>query len=397
MKLILTATSYPPATGGAQLYLHKLAINLIEKHHIQVISFWDRNRTDWLSGTTIKAPDHETDFHIDGIPVHTLGFTSAEKTQILFDLFLYYLNSDRSVKHLASLLEPKISKWSLNASLIHNVRIGREPISYASLSAARKQNIPFVLTPVHHPRWKGWLYRTYDNLYRQADALIALTNAEKELLISEKGVKEEHVYVTGMGPILSKSADPEQYRQKNSLEGPVILFLGQHYPYKGFYQLLQAAQYIWMKIPEAQFVFIGPAVGNSEQVFAKFTDYRIRRLGTVSLQEKTDALAACDLLCVPSTQESFGGVYTEAWSFAKPVIGCDIPAVREVIDDGINGYLTMQNPHEIAERCIDLLLNPERARSFGENGSQKVLARYTWSHLAELTEQVYVDVTGASK
>jgi glycosyltransferase involved in cell wall biosynthesis len=56
-------------------------------------------------------------------------------------------------------------------------------------------------------------------------------------------------------------------------------------------------------------------------------DPRILELGSVDLQTKTDALEACTLLCLPSTQESFGGVYTEAWSFKKPVIGCDIPAV----------------------------------------------------------------------
>ena len=42
------------------------------------------------------------------------------------------------------------------------------------------------------------------------------------------------------------------------------------------------------------------------------TDPRIHRLGSLNLQQKTNALAACTLLCVPSTQESFGCVYTEA-------------------------------------------------------------------------------------
>ena len=55
-------------------------------------------------------------------------------------------------------------------------------------------------------------------------------------------------------------------------------------------------------------------------------DPRLIELGTVDLQQKTNALAACTLLCLPSTQESFGGVFTEAWSFEKPVIGANIPA-----------------------------------------------------------------------
>jgi glycosyltransferase involved in cell wall biosynthesis len=114
----------------------------------------------------------------------------------------------------------------------------------------------------------------------------------------------------------------------------------------------------------------------------------------VGLQLKTDALAACALLCVPSTQESFGGVYTEAWSFGKPVIGCDIPAVAEVITDGQDGYLVDQEPEQIAERVCHLLLNPAQAEAMGQAGQHKVEAEYTWQRIAERTEEAYHRVGG---
>lgn len=173
------------------------------------------------------------------------------------------------------------------------------------------------------------------------------------------------------------------------------MFLGQHYLYKGFRQVLESAQIVWQKIPEVEFVFIGPPVGQSEKYYESIDDKRIHRLGKVNLQDKTNALAAATLLCVPSSQESFGGVYTEAWSFAKPVIGCAIPAVSEVIDDEINGYLVKQEPGQIAERILALIQNPQRATEMGLNGQKKVNARYTWERLAELTEQAYREaITG---
>ena len=112
-------------------------------------------------------------------------------------------------------------------------------------------------------------------------------------------------------------------------------------------------------------------------------------LGSVSLQEKTDALAACSVLCLPSTQESFGGVFTEAWSFRKPVIGCPIPAVMDVITNGVDGLLVEQSPELIAEAVIQLISNPKIARSMGEAGHKKVREKYSWSSLAEKTEQAY--------
>jgi glycosyltransferase involved in cell wall biosynthesis len=146
---------------------------------------------------------------------------------------------------------------------------------------------------------------------------------------------------------------------------------------------------VWKKVPDTHFVFIGPPVGSSEAEFRRYQDARIVRLGAVDLQTKSDALAACDLLCVPSTQESFGGVYTEAWCLGKPVIGCDIPAVAEVIEEGVDGYLVEQNPDPIAGRILELLMDDKRRREMGAMGREKVALKYSWEQLARRTERVY--------
>jgi glycosyltransferase involved in cell wall biosynthesis len=195
-----------------------------------------------------------------------------------------------------------------------------------------------------------------------------------------------------MGPILSQDANADAFTSMIEAKGPIVLFLGQHYLYKGFVQLLMSTALIWKKFPETHFVFIGPHVENSEDYFRNHPDPRIHRLGHVDLQVKTNALAACTLLCVPSSQESFGSVYTEAWAFSKPVIGCRIPAVSEVIDDGVNGYLVDQNPNEIADRIISLLQDESKAIQMGQAGKLKMQQRYSWEILSELTEQVYQTV-----
>ena len=388
MNILFTITSYPPATGGAQSHLHQLARQLISPHSLQVAAFWDKNRTDWLLGTTLKADEMSRDYTMDQVPVHLLHFDQAQKRKILPYTLLYYFMMPFAVKNIAAQLMEQINEISASAQIVHNVRLGREPISYASLQTARKRKIPFVFTPLHHPRWSGFLYRVYHQIYREADALIALTLAEKEYLISI-GARAEHVFVTGHGPVLASTAHPQQFLEKIPGDGPIVLFLGQHYEYKGYLQLLQAAPLVLEKIPEARFLFVGPAVRSSEAHFHLRNDPRIIRLGNVDLQTKTNALAACTLLCVPSTQESFGGVYTEAWSFEKPVIGCSIPAVREVISDGEDGFLVDQRADQIADRIIHLIQNPLKAHAMGKAGKLKVEKHYSWDHLAHLTEEIY--------
>ncbi len=391
MKLLYTLTAYPPAIGGAQLHQHLLAQQLHQKHPIQVITHWKQNRTDWLLGTTLKAPQKTQNYTIDHIPVHQIGISLQDKLKLLPYLPIYYPLMSLALPKIADILESYLTNYAQDKDLIHNVRIGREGLSYASYNLAKKLDIPFVFTPVHHPRWVGWRYREYIKLYQLADAMITLTNSEKQILI-QLGVKEDKIHLTGHGPILATNADPEDFKQRYQINEPMVLFLGQHYPYKGYQQLLQAASQIWQKIPETKFVFVGPSVGNSEQIYARYQDARIIRLGSVDLQTKTNALAACTLLCVPSTQESFGGVYTEAWSFAKPVIGCDIPAVAEVISQGVDGFLVPQESQSIAETICQVLLDNNLAASLGIAGQRKVEEKFTWQRLAEKTEQIYRDL-----
>jgi glycosyltransferase involved in cell wall biosynthesis len=387
MHLLYTLTAYPPYIGGAQLHQHLIAQQLQNQHFIQVVTHWDYNRTDWLLGTTLRAPNASRNYTIDGISVHRLGLSFQEKLRLAPYVPLYYPLRGVALPAIANSLRHHLTPYAQQADLIHNVRIGREGLSYASWQVACESGIPFILTPVHHPRWVGWHYQHYIRLYQLADAVIALTQAEKEIL-THLGVREERITVTGIGPILAPEANKVAFLETHNIKGPMILFLGQHYRYKGYQQVLQAAHLVWQKVPDAEFVFIGPAVKRSELDF-RDRDRRIHRLGKVDLQEKTNALAACTLLCVPSSQESFGGVYTEAWSFAKPVIGCCIPAVAEVIEDGVNGYLVEQEPTQIAHRICDLLLNPTLAQAMGLAGQDKVAARYTWPQIAFQTEQVY--------
>ena len=393
LKILYTITAYPPSIGGAQLHTHKIASILNQTHQVSAIAHWRENRTDWLLGTTLLAPETGTSYQLDLVPVQQITFNQSERWALIPYVLGYYGIKKIAVNCISDKLLLKLEAYApQDLDLIQNVRMGREGLSYASFKLARKLNIPFIFVPLHHPRWVGWNYREYINLYKQADGAIALTNVEKQTLI-ELGVKPEKIFVTGIGPLISETQYPDKFKQKYSLDNnPIILFLGQKYKYKGFQALLEATQKVWKKISDVRFVFIGPRTNYSEKVFAQVKDSRVIELGKVSLEEKTNALAACDILCVPSMQESFGGVYTEAWMFSKPAIGGDIPAIRDVIDDGVNGFLVQQDAAEIADRICQLIENTSLREKMGFAGYQKVLEHYTWEKLAQKIEGAYQQV-----
>jgi glycosyltransferase involved in cell wall biosynthesis len=392
VRLGYTITSYPPAIGGAQFHAHMLARQLSGEHDVRVASFWSRQRTDWLRGTTVFAPAGSHDYVIDGVRVTRIGLSRSERLGLLPPMLGYLLWHRRAVRQIAATLVPHLRSIVEEARLIHNFRIGREPLTYASAMLAREMGVPFVLTPFHHPRWSNRLYAVYHELYRTADAVMALTEAERQVLIG-LGVDQQRISVVGHGPVLADESDGARFRSRLGADGPIVLFLGQKFPYKGLAALLQSAPLVWKSHPAARFAFIGPRTRTSARLFGRTADSRIIELDAVSVQDKTDALAACELLCVPSTQESFGGVYVEAWALGKPVIAADTPATRELIDPGQDGLVVAPDARSIATAIMLLLDDPALATRMGERGREKVHEQFLWPAVAQRVASTYHSLT----
>jgi glycosyltransferase involved in cell wall biosynthesis len=102
--------------------------------------------------------------------------------------------------------------------------------------------------------------------------------------------------------------------------------------------------------------------------------------------------AAADLVVLPSVAiESFGMVLIEAMACGKPVIASDIPGVRTVVEDEVDGFLTRPGDEkDLGCKIRYLLDNEETCRRFGMNGRRKVERMYTWETIAERLEACYL-------
>lgn len=393
MNIAYAAVCYLPRIGGGEIHLHHVAKEMLARgNRVHVISQWSRWRRDWLWGTTVFSDSAER-YKYEGISVSRLGFPVWTRVKMFPWVISYYgaysLLMGSAVRRIARLMQPWFEGELGSPQIIHTVRMGREFLVKTALKVARNRNLPFVLTPLHHPRWEGARYREYDKLYREADAVIALTSYEKQILVEQKGVSAEKVSITGTGPVLAHDYSQVDFRNRYGIAEPFILFVGRQVEHKGLAALLAAARIVWQRHSDFSFVVIGPRTRQSQRLFREFRDPRIYELGPVDLETKTAALAECELLCVPSTQESFGGVYTEAWAFGRPVIGGRTHQISCVIEDGRDGLLCSQQPDELAEKICDLISRPELARAMGRAGQMKVKEHYTWDRIVDKTEAVY--------
>ena len=275
-----------------------------------------------------------------------------------------------------SLIAPdRLARVFAGAEIVHS--IAREWAGPAE-RAARSVGAAFVETPLAHPgqRFSGD-GRADTGRYRRDDAVLALTEWEADWYRA-RGAR--NVHVTGVGPILgaklpSLPADPR-----------TILFVGRKERYKGYDALRAAAPLVWATHPDARFVVIGQRrfLGPRPQPDARWIEP-----GVVSEAEKAEAYVRATVFCMPSSHETFGHTYLEAWSAGRPVIAGDIAPLREVVRERVDGLHAANEPQAVAAAIRILLDDPGAAARMGLAGQARVAERWTWERVAERTEAAY--------
>jgi glycosyltransferase involved in cell wall biosynthesis len=263
------------------------------------------------------------------------------------------------------------------ADIVHSIaREWAEPLE----RAARDAGAAFVETPLVHPGQAFSGAGAADvGRYQRDDAVIALTEWEA-VWYREHGAR--HVHVTGVGPNLR--ALPEVARDEAT-----VLFVGRRERYKGYHSLRAAARRVWEERPDAKFVTIGQAAWNAAFDRGPHDPRWIDR-GVATEEEKAEAFARATIFAMPSEHETFGHTYLEAWSAGLPVIAGDIPPLREVVREGIDGLHVANEPRAIAGAILALLRDPDRARRMGAAGRERLAHEFSWPAVTRRTEAAYV-------
>jgi glycosyltransferase involved in cell wall biosynthesis len=284
----------------------------------------------------------------------------------------------------------ELARHAEDRDLIHNV--GREYLD-SSLRVGEDMDIPVVLTPLAHVgQFHGGDSTADFDRYRRARAITTMTEWERDWYAGH-GIDPQRIVTTGMGPNAGRSHDGPDFRRRHRIPAtaPMVLYVGRRERYKGFVHLLDAAEVVWRRFPETRFVFIGMAgfYGAMVDEFARHTDERIVEIEKATSAERSAALDACDVFAMPSAHETFGIGYLEAWLHEKPVIGGDIPALREVIAHGEDGLVVPQRVEAIANAIASLLADPETRARMGRAGAAKLAERWDWVRVMDRVETAY--------
>lgn len=419
MKITYILPVYWPAIGGCELHTHELVRRLSERHDIQVITQITKQEDkpgDLWFGTLVN-PIPKSEVYFDNkakvIPImmHPL------ERSFLYPFVRYHHRMEKiSMEVIRRIFQRKIFNLIKDSDLIHCIHNGASFYGYTALQCARKLNIPFVFTPVLHlSKESGWdnfkqiigkgsknsfsskltvSPLGYHDLFwlkvcENSDALVTMTEFERSFFISH-GIKNNKVHHVGIAPIISENFNGLPVRKKYGIDENqiVVLFIGRKVEAKGIEELCKAARIVWEKHKNVFFLFAGPSEGRAKAIFGRYRDNRIINIDSVSVDEKSDLLDSCDIFCMPSFHESLGGVFLEAWTFGKPIIGADIPPLRELTENGTGGMLISQEPEDIAEKIIILIENKHLRHRLGTWGQERAKA-FNWDVISEKVQTIY--------
>ncbi len=158
--------------------------------------------------------------------------------------------------------------------------------------------------------------------------------------------------------------------------GPAV-FVGRLSDEKGVDTVIEAWNRYQIAIP-LQIIGEGP---ESESLRIQSQGNRfIQFMGSVPNRAVLRALGRAQFLVMPSRwYETFGRTIAEAFSRGTPVIGSDLGAMAELINDGVNGYLfSPSNPDHLGKQVRKFLALSESARSaMSQAARETYLQRFT--------------------
>ncbi len=124
-------------------------------------------------------------------------------------------------------------------------------------------------------------------------------------------------------------------------------------------------------------------------------DDRVIMHPPVSHEEMPDFFAAADGVVLPS-QEYFSIVMLEAMLLERPLIASVHGGSRDVIEDGVNGFVVDHNDvGELADATLQMVTMGEDARErMGREARETILEGYTWDEIAHRLLDMYGDAVG---
>jgi glycosyltransferase involved in cell wall biosynthesis len=382
MKLVIVVQRYgAEISGGAELHARYVAERLAVHADVRVLTTCARDYVSWRN----DFPPGEDE--VNGIPVERF-LVSKERDAVDFrDQSAFVFNHRHSIHDELRWLD---SQGPTSATLMKRLEHIADECDFVILFSARYSHAfhgarlashKAVLVPTAEREAAVGL-EIFQPIFRGVRAIMYNSHEEQAFIAALSSNAHVPGVVVGVGSQVPATVDPGRARQKFGLNNPFIIYVGRIDANKGCEELFRNFREYSDRSNQLDLVLIGTSV------LAIPDHAHIKHLGFVSDQDKFDAIAAAELLVMPSPYESLSIVALEAWALGRPVLAsarCDV-LVGQCMRS--NAGLYYQDAREFGAALDRLLVDRRLAATLGDNGRTYFSRHYSWP----VIERKYMDM-----
>lgn len=193
-----------------------------------------------------------------------------------------------------------------------------------------------------------------------ADHILTVSELARQTYL-DAGVPAEKVHAVPLG------ADLSLFRPDRTAEelrdGFVFLFAGASIHRKGFDLLLEALERVVAEVPDARLRVVGPR-GDAAHLLEQYATLPIEEIGPLDQRRLAAEFSRADCLVLPSRNDSYAMVVTEALAAGLPAIVSEMVGAKDLIREGENGWIVPAgDAAPLAERMLACARGREAVRA----------------------------------
>ena len=373
-----------PAPGGIGRYTAELArllptLSSGDGTEITLVPFVARHRRD-------EVESRLREFGLDGIDPIVLPLPRP----LLYDGW-HLLRRPRLVR----------PRRLHTVDIVHAPSVAVPPKSTARLVVTAHDAAPLLFPQTYPRRGRRFHAQGLAAAAKRADLVITVSQAAADELVTHTAIPRERIRVVPNGVDLEIAHDEavDSVRREYELgDKPYVFWVGSLEPRKNVGLLVEAFAH-WASHTDLPHLLVlaGPAgwVEDRASVLApaRRLGNRVRTIGRVGDPALSALYRGADLFAFPSRHEGFGIPVLEAMAQETPVLGADIPALREVAA----GAAVLRSPDdpEAWVAALDNLLHDDAEQSRLSTAGRERAQGYSWTRCAEETRAIYLETLRA--
>ena len=373
MKLAVVVQRYgADINGGAELHARYVAERLARHAEVEVVTTCARDYVTWRNART---PGVE---QVNGISVRRFPVRRERDPYEFGRWSRRVFDEPHSVRDELRWLEsegpasPALIEYLDRSAAHFDFILLFSYRYYHAWHGARRVPSKAILVPTAE-RDPAIGVSIFGPVFRGVRGIMYNSHEERAMIHAATHNEEVPGVVVGIGSDVPPRPDAVRFRRTHNIRRPFAIYVGRIDENKGCKELFDFFGRYASTFPRGlDLVLIGSAIIPVPE------HPRIHHLGFLPDQDKFDAIAACDVLIMPSYFESLSMVALEAWALGRPVLAngrCDV-LKGQCIRSAAGLYY--ERYEEFAETLYAVESNGPLHARLGQNGREYFARNYSW-------------------